>query len=102
MTAPTSIRSIVADVISEVDDYLSDNPDHDKEVDEYIDNLIREAAPGMTTVLFQLVIEDNALAFEDLEREHDTAFGALSEAVERRVAREVESHLESRREEEDA
>lgn len=83
----TSIQSIVNDAVEEATAWLDDNPSATESAREQaLDEIITSNVPVMTTVLFQLVVDDNSLAFEDLERENDTPFTALQEAVERRIA----------------
>lgn len=52
---------------------------------EYVDNVV----PSITTVLFQMVVEDNSLAFLDYDGEADTPFAALAGALHQAITTEI-------------
>ena len=88
----TSMQSITQAVLVDIDVLFSDHTDEDAR-QEGIDAIIASHLPVMTTTLFQLVVNDNSLAFEEIEREADSPFSALQEAVERRLISAVGEHL---------
>ena len=58
---------------------------------EYVDGVV----PAMTTTLFQLVVDDNSLAFLSFEGEADSPFAALSGALYEAVAGAVVERFEA-------
>lgn len=49
--------------------------------DERIRLAVGEQVPATTSVLFQMVVDDNALAFLDIDGEYDSPFTALAGAI---------------------
>lgn len=94
----TTIESLIADAITEVDEWIDDHPEADEDALHAAANeIIREQVPPMTTTLFHLVVDDNALAFEDVDTETETTpFNVLFEAVAQKIGQAVREHLESK------
>lgn len=66
-------------------------------LDDVIDEFVTAEVPVMTTSLFQLVIDDNTIAFlgcDDNAEPPEHPFAALSGAVHQRVGQLVREHLE--------
>lgn len=61
----------------EVFDEMNDDAASIELVHEYVEKVV----PTRTTELFQMVVDDNSLAFLDLEYEVDSPFQALSGAL---------------------
>lgn len=69
----------------EVYDEMKDEEASAEQTSEYVDSVV----PAMTTTLFQMVVEDNSLAFLDYEGEADTPFAALAGALFQAIEAEV-------------
>jgi hypothetical protein len=96
-----SIQQICNEAITEVVEWLDDHPGEDPE-GHAIAEIVGSHVPTMTTTLFQLVVDDNALGFEDVEVADDTTpFNVLFEAVRQRIEEAVREHLENREDDDD-
>jgi hypothetical protein len=84
LTGPVTIERLIADAIA----------DFDTEPYEAADRFAAEAVPTMTTTLFQLVVLDNSLAFEESGADSDEPFAVLAGAVERRIYEALTKHLD--------
>lgn len=80
MSAPATIRRLAQEAWDEITDETGDTDD------EALRIAADEQVTSMTTLLFQLVVEDNALGFLEYDGEATNPFdvlrGAIVEAVE--------------------
>lgn len=94
-----TMQSLVKEVVDGWRDEHDSAPDVDYEA--YVYQNATESVPCMTTTLFQMVVDDNSLAFLDADEETDNPFTALSSAIrvelERRSIKEIETILENER-----
>jgi hypothetical protein len=87
-----TLAKLIADAKGDLDEWISDHDGKEVEFDT-IDSIATDHTPVMTTVLFQLVVEDNSLAFEDSDIMSSEPFAVLSSAVHGRITKALNEHV---------
>jgi hypothetical protein len=86
-----TLAKLIADAKGDLDEWIRDNGQNVGF--DTIDSIATDHTPVMTTVLFQLVVEDNWLAFEDSNIMSSEPFAVLSSAVHGRITRALNEHV---------
>lgn len=84
MTVPT-VQEIAAEIVQEWHDEGRTGDSQDAV--EFVAERAADAVPVMTTVLFQMVVEDNTLAFLDSPEDSGEPFRALAGAIGQEIER---------------
>jgi hypothetical protein len=86
-----TFSKILADARESLIEYLEDpDEDHsDDAVKKFIASTAADETPVMTTSLFQLVVDDNSIAFYEANIESAEPFAVLSNAVMTAIERQL-------------
>jgi hypothetical protein len=79
MTTRPTLASLKEEAANDLAEWLEDEHTEDETKDR-IHEIASSVVPAMTTMLFQMVVDDNSLAFLDVDHA-DTPFEALSHAL---------------------
>lgn len=92
-----TLRQLTTDAEADLIEWLDDNPDADASaIATFIDETATEAVPVMTTTLFQMVVDDNSLAFIDAETDSSEPFTCLSAAIRSEIEKHLTKFIEDR------
>lgn len=76
-----TVQQLASDVVEEWHDLIADGLHVDDDLERFVAEAAAEAVPSMTTMLFQMVVDDNSLAFLEAKIDGGEPFTVLASAI---------------------